>query len=240
MPMRPVRMPGFPAIRSAAAALAVALVAGSVLFAMTQRFLGEWLLLFPRVVFQSFALWQPVSYAFIEVSPMGVIFGALILWSIGGALEQTWGARRMVAFSLGVTVLAGLLTLALAFPVQAVWDRPFAGGAVMTSAIWVAYGLSFGSRQTNFWGMPVTGNVLALIGVGFVFLNGAFGSWLAILPDVFALILTFLYVRVGTPRMLWLRVGSWRLQRQLKARSRHLTVISDERNTSRDSDRFLH
>ena len=40
----------------------------------------------------------------------GVIFGALILWSIGGALEQTWGPRKLLIFSLGVTTLAALLT----------------------------------------------------------------------------------------------------------------------------------
>jgi len=238
--MRPLRVPGFPAIRSAGAFLAVGLVAGSVLYAMTQRSIGEWLILEPGLVFRSFALWQPFTYVFVETSPMGVIFGALIAWSIGGALEQTWGARRMVAFALGVTVLSALLTLALAYPVGGLWAKAFAGGTVMTSALWVAYGLSFGSRQTNFWGMPVTGNVLALIGVGFVFLNGAFGSWLAIIPEVFGLGLTFIYVKVGTPRLLWLRISSWRLQRQLKSRSKHLTLISDERNTPRDSDRYLH
>jgi membrane associated rhomboid family serine protease len=220
--------------------LAVALVVGSVLFAMTQRSFGEWLILVPGLVFKSYAFWQPVTYAFIETSPMGVIFGALIAWSIGGALEQTWGPRRLVGFAIGVTVLAGLCTLALSYPVGALWARPFAGGTVMTSALWVAYGLSFGQRQTNFWGMPVTGNVLALIGVGFVFLNGAFQSWLGIIPEVFALGLTFLYLKVGTPRLLWLRFTSWRLHRQLKSRSKHLTLLSDERNTPRDSDRFLH
>ncbi len=46
----------------------------------------------------------------------------------------------------------------------------------MGRALWVAYGLSFGRRQTNFWGLPVSGNVFALIGVGFVFLNGAFSA----------------------------------------------------------------
>ncbi|MHB8875718.1 MAG: DUF1751 domain-containing protein [Myxococcaceae bacterium] len=238
--MRPMRVPGFPEIRSAGAKLAIALIAGSLLFAMA-RGLGMWLVLTPGAVFGSFALWQPLTYTFVETTPMGVIFGALITWSIGGALEQTWGPKRLVGFAIGVTVLAGLLTLALSYPVGALWKHSFAGGTVMTTALWVAYGLSFGHRQTGFWGMPVTGNVLALIGVGFVFLNGAFGGWLQIIPEAFALLLTFIYVKVGTPHMLWLRFWSWRMLRQQKARSKHLTVVGgDDRNTPKDSDRYLH
>ncbi len=239
--MRGTRVPGFPPIRTAAAKLAIALVACSVFFALTQRGLGGALLLNPGSVLHAYSLWQPFSYVFIETSPLGVIFGALILFSIGGSLEQTWGARRLVSFALGVTVLAALLTLGLSLGVSAMENDHHAGGTVMTSALWVAYGLSFGKRQTSFWGLPLTGNMLALVGVGLVFLSGAFGSWLAIVPSAFGLLLTWLYLRVGGVRLLGLRFSSWRLQRQLKARSKHLRVITDDQvNTSRDSDRFLH
>jgi hypothetical protein len=170
---------------------------------------------------------------------MGVIFGALILWQIGGALEQTWGTRRMAAFAVGTTVVAGLLTVLLALVVHDLLALPFTGGWVMCSALWVAYGLSFGKRQTNFWGLPVTGNVFALIGVGFVFLNGAFTRFVYVVPDALALLLTWAYLRVGGPSDWMLRVQSWRLQRQLRTRSKHLTLVSPDRNTPRDSDRFI-
>ena len=237
---RGFRLPGLPAMQTAATKLAVGLVAGSILFALFRQSFGEWLVLVPALVLRSFALWQPLTYAFIENSPMGVIFGALILWSIGGALEQTWGSRRLVLFALGVTALSGALTVALSILVEALQAMPFFGGTVMTSALWVAYGLSYGQRQTNFWGMAVTGNVLALIGVGFIFLNGAFGSWLAIIPSALGALLSFGYVRGATPSMLLLRVQSWRLHRQLKGRSKHLRVIGKDRNTPNDSDKFLH
>ena len=144
-------------------------------------------------------VWQPLSYAFVEGSPMGVIFGALILWQLGGALEQTWGTRRMVAFAVGTTVLAGAITVLLALVVRALLGIPFTGGWVMGTSLWVAYGLSFGRRQTNFWGLPVSGNVFALIGVGFVFLNGAFSSFLLVIPEAVALLLTWAYLRLGGP-----------------------------------------
>ena len=237
-PMRRTFRPVFPGLHGAAAWLAVALVIGSVLYALTREGLGALLLLVPGAVLHGF-LWQPVSYGFVENSPMGVIFGALILWQLGGALEQSWGPRRMSFFAVGVTVLAGILTVLLALLVPALRNIPFAGGFVMGSALWVAYGLGFGRHQTNFWGLPVSGNVFALIGVGFVFLSGAFSSFLLVVPSAVALLLTWGYLRLGGPSDWLLRMQSWRLQRQLRSRSKHLTLVSPDRNTPRDSDRFI-
>lgn len=230
--------PVLPGLQGAAAWLAVALVVGSVLFALTREGLGAMLLLVPGAVLRGW-LWQPLTYGFVENSPMGVIFGALILWQLGGALEQSWGTRRMGTFAVGTTALAGIVTVLLALVLPPLRAIPFPGGFVMGSALWVAYGLSFGRRQTNFWGLPVSGNVFALIGVGFVFLSGAFSSFLLVVPSAAALVLTWAYLKLGGPSDWLLRVQGWRLQRQLRTRSKHLTLVSPDRNTPRDSDRFL-
>ena len=239
--MRPTRRgfrPVLPGLQGAAAWLAVVLVVGSVLFALTREGLGSLLLLVPGAVLRGL-LWQPLTYAFVESTPMGVIFGALIVWQLGGALEQSWGTRRMTAFALGTTVLAGVVTVLLALGVRELRAIPFSGGFVMGSALWVAYGLGFGRQQTNFWGLPVSGNVFALIGVGFVFLNGAFSSFLLVIPEAVALLLTWAYLRLGGPSDWLLRFQSWRLHRQLRSRSKHLSLVSPDRNTPRDSDRFI-
>ena len=172
---------------------------------------------------------------------MGVIFGALILWSIGGGLEQTWGAKKMVSFAVGTTVLAGVLTVALAIPFDGVRSI-YGGGTVMTTALWVAFGLSWGNRQTGFWGMPVTGNVLALIGVGFVVLQAAFARSLwVVVPEALAILMTVAVVKLNFPGGSIERFNSWRLRRQLDKRRNHLNVVSgDKRNMPSDSDRFLH
>lgn len=226
---------GLPPIRTVPAKLAVALVVGSLLNAFLP------LSLRPGDVLSKLTLWQLFTYAFVETTAMGVIFGALILWSIGGSLEQTWGTRRLLTFSLGVTVISALLTVALAPFVPLVSAMAFGGGTVMTSALWVAYGLSWGTRQTNFWGMPVTGNVLALIGVGFVVLNAAFSSIWVVIPSAFGIAMTFAFVKFNFPGGTWERFNSWRLRRQLDKRRNHLNVVSgDKRNMPNDSDRFLH
>lgn len=239
--MRRSFRPVLPGVRSAAVVLALALVVGSVVFALGRETIGEVLLLVPSLVVHRLWLWQPLTYAFVETSPVGVIFGALILWQLGSALEQSWGSRRMTLFAVGTTVIAGVLTVLLAQVVPPLQRVPaFAGGTVMASVLWVAFGLSWGRRQVNFWGLGLSGHVFALIGVGFVFLSGAFSSFLLVVPSLLGLVLTWGYLKVGGPADWLLRLQGWRLQRQLRTRSKHLKVVSPERNTSGDSDRYLH
>jgi membrane associated rhomboid family serine protease len=220
------------------AKLAIGLVAGSVLFLLTRNTGGALLLLAPGTL-GSF-LWQPLTYSFIETSPLGIMFGAIIIWSIGGWLEGVWGSRRMLLVALGCTALAGLVTsgiAALGVPVAPV----YAGGTVLASILWVAYGLVIGRGQTNFWGIPLSGNAFAGIGAGFVLLgvltsgNNVAEGFLYQLPEVLALLMVFVYMRGASPRRLWLSLQHWRLQRQVRSRARNLRVISSER----PNDRFL-
>jgi membrane associated rhomboid family serine protease len=229
-----------PSVRSHAVRLAIAMLVGSVIYALFQQSYGGALLLAPGDMLGRLWLWQPLTYGFIETSPIGVIFAALVLWQLGGALEQSWGSRRMVVFAVGTTVLAGVLTAALAFVLRPLVLMTFAGGWVMALSVWVAQGLVLGRAGTNFWGLPISGNVLALIGVGFVFLQGAFYGWILMIPSAIGLVLTALYVRTEGPEWWWLRLQNWRLQRRLRGRSKHLKVVAPDRNTRGDSDRYLH
>lgn len=231
-----------PPFRSIGSVFAICLVVISVVVAIAKPF-QEYVLLCPTLIAGNLWLWQFFSWVFIENSPTGVIFGALILWSIGGALEAMWGRRRFVVFSLGITVLAGLATQALWFVLPRLVGDGYAGGYVMTSAIWVAYGLHLGRSQTNFFGLPLTGNMLALIGAGFVFLNGAMSraGIVTVIPGLFALLFTWLYMHGADPSALWLRFRSWQLDRDLKKRSAHLRSLEGGRRSgSGGSDKFLH
>lgn len=242
--MRPMRsrwgggFGGFPGMESMSARLAIGLVAGSVLFLLTRNTGGLLLLLTPGKL-GSF-LWQPLTYAFIETSPLGIMFGAIIIWSIGGWLEGVWGSRRMLLVALGCAALAGLLTAVvgvLGVPVA----PAYAGGTVMATVLWVAYGLTIGRGQTNFWGIPLSGNAFAGIGAGFVALSvltsgdNVFEGILYQLPEVLGLLLVFVYMKGASPRRLWLQIQHWRLQRQVRNRSRNLRVVSSDR----PDDRYL-
>jgi membrane associated rhomboid family serine protease len=105
---------GLPSLETMASKLAVALVAGSVLYHLTKGGQGALLLLWPDFVLGRLFLWQPLTYAFTESSPLGIIFGAIITWSIGGYLESIWGGRRLLLVAVGITALAGFITVLLA------------------------------------------------------------------------------------------------------------------------------
>ncbi|MFP2930419.1 DUF1751 domain-containing protein [Pyxidicoccus sp. 3LG] len=229
---------GLPGLETTASKLAVALVAGSVLYHLTKGGQGALLLLLPDLVFPRLFLWQPFTYAFIEASPFGIIFGAIITWSIGGYLESTWGGKRLLLVAVGITTLAGFLTALLGLLVPGATTQAYVGGNVMTTVLWVAYGLSIGRGETNFWGIPLSGNALAGIGAGFVVLMAVINGWQTQVPDLLALGMVFAYVRGANPRRLWLHLQHWRLQRQLKDRSKHLHVVPKNQNRP-DRDQFL-
>jgi membrane associated rhomboid family serine protease len=234
--MRPVRrmggggFGGMPGLESMAARLTLAMLAGSVLTLATRN---DFLLLVPELVLH-LHLWRLITYGFVSLNALGIIFGGIILWSMGGWLEGVWGSRRLLLVGLGGTVLAGVLTVLASF-VFPIGLATFAGGGVMGTIFWVAYGLTMGRGQTNFWGIPLTGNVFALIGVGFVVLQALQGGVGAALPDLFGVLVAVAYVKGGSPRGLWLHLHHWRLQRQLRNRSRNLRAVSSEP----PNDRFL-
>ncbi|MBX3156354.1 MAG: rhomboid family intramembrane serine protease [Deltaproteobacteria bacterium] len=189
---RQPRGPQFPRLNlGAAARLAAAVVAGSIIAGILS---AHWLLLSPGAVLHG-ALWQPLTYAFIITGSIELLFDAIILVTIGGELERWWGPQRLTRFLVGVPVVAALATclLALAFPVLR--DLYFAGGTAMATAAWCAYGWSLGTRYTNFWGITVTGDQLALIGIGMVVMRAAFASMLFVLPDLITVALTYAFVR---------------------------------------------
>lgn len=225
---------------SVSARLAIAVVAASLLTAVVP-FLRDWLPLTPGLMVARLALWQPLTYGFIAADPLGVIFSGLIVWSIGSSLEASWGSRRMLAFAIGTTVVAGVLTAILALVWGSLWGFSFAGAYVLSTVLWVGYGWSFGRAQMSFWGMPLSGNMFALMGVLFVVLNAAFSrSLVPMVPSFLGIGITWAYVRYGSPRVFFLKLRHWKMQRDLKHRSKHLNVVSGGRNTDRGSDRYLH
>jgi membrane associated rhomboid family serine protease len=228
--------------RSSAAKMAVVFVVTSVVYYAAIRWVGPWVPLAPDRVIGDLELWRVLSYAFIfQPAPLSFIFGVLILISIGGALERHWGAKRLWLFCLGIAVSSAIVTVLLSLFMRFLGGYAFLGADLIVASMWVAYGLLIGPGRTNFWGLPVTGNTLALIGAAFVLLGGLLGSWTPLIPELVALVLTFVHVKLGFPGAQWTRLQSWRLQRDLAKRSSHLRVIGgDGRNTSRDSDKFLH
>lgn len=241
---RPQMRVVLPEVRNAATALALISVVTSIVWWVlaTQGVVD--LYLTPGAVLHGFALWQPFTWLPVSTDTGSVLFSALILWSTGGSVERRWGRKRFLRLALGTTFVAGLITVAISLLVPGMQRIPYTGGTVMSSLVWVSWGLIIWDEQTNIFGFPLSGRTFAMIGVLIPVLNGVFSRLgpLTMIPDYLAILMAFAMIRFGlAPSDLWLRLQSARLQRDLKKRSSRLSVITGgERNMPKDSDKYLH
>lgn len=223
--------------------LAIAMIAMSVINGL----LGGIIFLFvPGLVISSFEVWRPFTGILVAVHPMEIIFGALIIYSIGGSLEDSWGKKRFLTVALGIPFLAELATLALCAFLPSVYPLAYHGASMIISTIWIAYGLraAFSRQLLNFWGSPLRGETFALIGLGFVLLNAVFAGVLVVLPDLIAAGVTYLYMyKRGlfnlseARRRLELSYYNWKLKR-LKSKA-GLRVVKGSKSDD-DSDTRYH
>jgi membrane associated rhomboid family serine protease len=101
--------PGWRRIPPVTRALLV-LVAAGYLPTLVWPVAGAWLALAPSAVFAG-EVWRLLTYAAVNVSIGGVLFGLLLFWSLGRELEPRWGSRRFAAFLAVSTLVAGGLGL---------------------------------------------------------------------------------------------------------------------------------
>ncbi|MCL2013206.1 MAG: hypothetical protein FWG75_10530 [Cystobacterineae bacterium] len=187
------------------------------------------------------ALWQPLTWLWLRTGAFGVLLSTFLIWILGSQLELLWGRPRFWYFCISIPLLAGIFTLLLALGWPALSASRFEGGGVLTSILWVALGLEIGKRPLNFFGFALTGYVFAGLGLAFILLEAIFGSPVAIIPSLLAVLLSFLWVRWRIPGGLLERYSFWRLKRRAKLHRKRLNLLSGgKRNTPSDSDRYLH
>lgn len=220
-------------------ALAVVIIVSSVVWKVLGSN-GIDLYLVPGAVWRG-AVWQLVTWVPAAAPSVGsVLFSAFLVWNTGSGLEALWGRARYLRFLLVTTLTSGLLTtlLALILPVGGI---SYSGAEILSAIAWVGYGCALWRSQLNIFGYPVTGKTFALIGLGIASLNAVFTHPLLLVPEFFALGLTFAYARFQLPGSLLERFGSWRLERELRSRSSHLRSIDGgKRNSGSGSDKYLH
>jgi membrane associated rhomboid family serine protease len=97
--------PGWRLIPPVTRALLVLVVAGYLL-TLAWPLAAAWLALAPGAVLTGQA-WRLVTYAIVNASIGGVLFGLLLFWSLGSEIEPRWGSRRFALFLVAATAFAG-------------------------------------------------------------------------------------------------------------------------------------
>lgn len=214
--------------------LALSVVVLSVIIQIFSPVLPNLLAFIPNDTLFKFHVWRPFTGLPIARSPLEIIFGGLIIYSLGSTLEQALGRKRFLYLALGLPLVGNIATLAVAllFPAS-VGFIPYFGAGSIVSTLWVLFGLRMerSGYPLNFWGIPLKGRTFALIGLGFVVLQGLFSSFAFVIPDLTAALLAYLYMYDGGYRRIWSDITnsyySWKLKR-LKAK-RGMHVVTGQR-----------
>lgn len=82
------------------------LVAAGYLLTLASPDWAAWLALVPHAVLAG-QVWRLLTYAFVNTSIGGVLFGLLLFWSLGSEMEPRWGSRRFALLLAAATIVAG-------------------------------------------------------------------------------------------------------------------------------------
>lgn len=232
-----------PTLYSRAHQLAILTIVASVAHGLLMQAGSPWLVFIPLRTLGSLELWRPLTSLFVATDPLQVIFGALIIYSIGGALEQRWGRKRFISVALGVPFIAEFIILVASLILPSIFvGAAYAGSFQVITTLWITFGLSahFSREMLQFWGTPITGKTFALIGLGFVVLAGVFNGFSPVLPELLTAALCYLYMYRGRSfsffRNIEVRYYEWKLRR-LRHKS-GFRVIKGSRDD--DSDPQIH
>jgi membrane associated rhomboid family serine protease len=225
----------------AAHQLAVAVIAVSVVQGLLIQAGYTSLLFIPLRVLWGLEVWRPFTSLLVGGNPLEIIFGALIIYSIGGTLEGWWGRKRFLLVSLGIPLAGQLVTLVATLLAPGLFTlTAYASASSILTAIWITFGLNawFSRTPLSFWGTPITGKTFALIGLGFVVLGGVFNGFLVVLPELVTAGLCYAYMyqrgSFDIVRRIELWYYNWKLRR-LKAR-RGLHIVKSSRPADVDDE----
>ena len=92
-----------------------------------------------------FAPWQLVTYALLHGGLLHLAFNMYGLWMFGSALEQVWGARRLLQYYLVSVLVAGLVQLMVASGSPMAYPTVGASGGLF--GLLLGYAMLFPQRR---------------------------------------------------------------------------------------------
>jgi membrane associated rhomboid family serine protease len=130
--------------------------------------LANQLAMVPARVVHGPRIYELVTYMFIHVGLLHILFNMLALWMFGTELEHMWGTRFFLKFYFIAGIGAGALTVLLTFlpiaPLRHLYDSPIAGASGAIYGLLLAYGMSFPDRRIYMYLLfPIPARIFVLI-----------------------------------------------------------------------------
>jgi len=172
-------------------------------------------------------IWRLLTWAPLALSPLGLLFGCLILYGIGPDLLRRWGTRRFFLNFFGGAVVVGALTCLV---VRRFWPDvstiPYQGFWPIQEAMIIAWATLFPDRQILlFFALPVSGRNLIGLTIVITIVMAAMSGFPLFVPDFVAEVAALLYMDL-IPVRTWIARGrlAW-FQRGYRRRTARLTRV---------------
>jgi membrane associated rhomboid family serine protease len=206
-------------------ALALFMSAGGSLLTRSGVPLLNYTLLEPLKVWRG-ELWRLVTWAPIELRPVGLLFGCVALFFFGSDLVHRWGTKRFLGVYFGCAAVTGLLTslVALIWPAATI---PHMGLWPMQEALIIAWAvMNPGGQILVYFVLPIGSRHLITLTIGITVVFAALMGFNVFLPHFIAEAVALVYMDVFSFRRTYLRARLAVLERQQKRRvPSHLRAV---------------
>jgi membrane associated rhomboid family serine protease len=153
----------------------------------------------PQMVFQQWALWQPLTYLFLHSTGgfSHILFNMLALWMIGTDLERTWGTRFFTKYYLVTGVGAAATSLLLSIFSDAFYYTTTVGASGAIYGLLLAFAMYFPHRTLILFIFPVPARIAVTILGAIAFLSsvGGPGGGIAHTAHLGGLVVGYLYLK---------------------------------------------
>ena len=111
--------------------------------------------------------WTWVTYPFLLLSPLALLFGGYWLYIVGGVLERSWGSVNFLVIFAALSVVAALGFMPAAYIFQL--EVGLAGMWLPLTALLVAWATMDPEQPISFWFIPMKLKTLAVLDVLLVY-----------------------------------------------------------------------
>jgi membrane associated rhomboid family serine protease len=127
---------------------------------LASPFAREWIIVYfaliPKQLVAHGMLWQLISYSFLHLELLHLLFNALALWMFGSQLESDWGSKRFLEFYIFCTVAAALTTIVVSYTriLGTSPGTPTIGASGGIYGLLVAFGVLYGESEIMMFPLP--------------------------------------------------------------------------------------
>jgi len=176
-------------------------------------------------------VWRLLTWAPLELRPLGLLFGVVILYFFCPDLLYRWGTRRFFVNFFGGAAIVGALTCLVAQLWGEVALMPHMGLWPMQEAMIIAWAaLNPGRQILIYFVIPISGRHLIAITIAITVLFAMLHGFAVFVPHFIAELLALIYMDVFSFRRLYLRGRMAMLQRDYKRRTAHLHMVDRDRD----------